>query len=285
MKYNELVDWLFGRSKMCPQVGMANRDKRAIFWLPGKSMPNYERIQKNWETAPLKGCSQVAYEKIFSPMAGQRCEIVHVDLDIDQDDNPETDLTAIHYPGASMVRTSVSGKGVHVLYRLAEPIACTHETANQIIKAITAPLVEALGTIKVCKSDKRLFWLWGGKNEIISRDDCAFLTPAISPIVTQSITKSAESGEGLSVCPSIREWATKLGLIFIRKSNPIYIGSVLLLLRSLGEKVETKSSCRGNGQMNGYLDVTEYSISLFSFADGHSIWSWTDVEALLGGAK
>jgi hypothetical protein len=276
MSYEELIDWLFEQTKLRPQLGFAGRDKRAWCWLPGAKPMNHPTVVRAIESAPLRGCTQLAYANSFEPMAGQQCEIAWVGLDIDAEDNPGTDLTALEYPGASMVRTSCSGKGVHVLYRLAEPILCTHETANRLIKQVTAPLVGALGSVKVCKADRRMFWLIGGENRIISQTDC-WLTVGIDPVI-QSNTPIAEPL--MDVSPLIREWAGKLG-VQIRKSTPVYVGDIITRLAEVGEIIRTKSSMRGNGQVNGYIDITPTSISLWSYADGHVIWNLTDVEAML----
>lgn len=284
MEYNELVDWLFEGSKMVAQVGMAGADKKAYFWLPGKKDPNYVWIQRKWKTAELRGCTQLAYEKAFSPMAGQRCEICWVGLDVDAEDNPDVDIIGHVYPQASMVRTSGSGLGVHVIYRLAEPVACTNETANVIIKHITAPLVADLAHagIKVCKSDRRMYWMIGGKNRIISQFECRLL-PDIEPQVLRNIAAPVIGRGDISPCPSVVQWAADLGLPACKKSTPIYVGDIVNRLRARGERVTTKSGCRGNGGINGYLDIDDYSISLFAYADGHVIWNYTDVEALTGG--
>lgn len=275
MSYDELVDWLFDRATLRPQLGFAGKDKRAWLWLPGAKAPQHGKIVRAMESAPLKGCTQLAYANIFAPTTGQRCEIAWVGLDIDAEDNPATDLTTLTYPGASMVRTSCSGQGIHLIYRLEEPILCTHETANRIIKTITAPLVENLGTIKVCKADRRMFWLCGGKNEILAQSDERLVVNLI-PIAPENMP---EKEPLIGVTPLIAEWCEKLG-VQIRKSTPVYIGDIIKRLAELGEVVRTRSGMRGNGQTNGYIDVTPTSISLWSYADGHVIWNLTDVEAL-----
>jgi hypothetical protein len=274
MNYEELIDWLFEQTKLRPQLGFAGRDKRAWCWLPGAKPMNHPTVVRAIESAPLRGCTQLAYANSFEPMAGQRCEIAWVGLDIDAEDNPGTDLTTIDYPGASMVRTSCSGRGVHVIYRLAEPILCTHETANRIIKALTTPLVADMG-VHVCKADRRMFWLIGGENRIVSQTD-VWLTVNV-PFTPQSNISLAEPL--FEVTPLIQEWAGKLG-VGIRKSTPVYVGDIITRLGEMGEVIRTKSSMRGNGQVNGYIDITPTSISLWSYADGHVIWNLTDVEAL-----
>lgn len=283
MSFEELIDWLFEGTEKRPQLGFAGRDKRAWCWLPGKKNAIPETVSRAMDNAPLKGCSQVAYEDWWKPMDGQRCDIHWVGLDIDADDNPDgIDLKAIYLTKPSMIRTSVSGKGYHVIYRLNQPVSCTHETANKVIKAITAPLVAALPTIHVCKADKRMFWLAGGENSRMYQSE-----NRISPSVTVETMAAATPPQVIEfeVTHAIKNWLDRLGIVSIRKSIPIYVGDMVKLLRSFGEKVETKSSCRGNGQLNGYIDLTPVSISLYAYADGHTIWNFTDVEALLDADK
>jgi hypothetical protein len=277
MSYEELIDWLFDNTDKRPQLGFGGKDKRSWLWLPGKTVASYEKITRVMQTAPLKGCSGCAYENVFQPMAGQNCEICFVALDIDAEDNPDgINLDEVLATKPSMVRTSCSGKGLHVIYRLGTPIKCTHETANKITKIITAPIVAALPTVKVCKSDKRLIWLFGGKNQILSQTDERLVVNLI-PIAPGNMPPVNEPL--FEVAPLIAEWASKLG-VGIRKSTPVYVGDIIKRLGEMGEVIRTKSSMRGNGQVNGYIDITPTSISLWSYADGHVIWNLTDVEAL-----
>ena len=276
MSYDELIDWLFDKATLRPQLGFAGKDKRAWLWLPGAKPIQYEKVTRAMQTAPLKGCSGCAYENVFQPMAGQNCEICFVALDIDAEDNPDgINLDEVLATKPSMVRTSCSGKGLLVIYRLATPVKCTHETANKITKIITAPIVAALPTVKVCKSDKRLIWLFGGKNQILSQTDERLVVEQLP--VLQSNTALPEPL--FEVTPLIAEWAGKLG-VNIRKSTPVYVGDIIKRLGEMGEVIRTKSSMRGTGQVNGYIDITPTSISLWSYADGHVIWNLTDVEAL-----
>ena len=51
-------------------------------------------------------------------------------------------------------------------------------------------------------------------------------------------------------------------------------------LREIGENVSTKSSMRGNGQVNGYVDILGNRIALWSYADGHVIWNYDDIGSM-----
>jgi hypothetical protein len=67
------------------------------------------------------------------------------------------------------------------------------------------------------------------------------------------------------------------------KSTPIYIGDVVAVLHEAGEAVKTASSCSGNGNVNGYIDISPNQISVWSYADGHTIWSYQDIRGLFNG--
>jgi hypothetical protein len=279
MSYEELIDWLFEKATLHPQLGFAGKNKRAWLWLPGNKLPEHERIVGIMQSAPLRGCTQLAYESLFHPAGNQMCEICWIGLDIDADDNPGIDLTDATWTGcsASMIRTSCSGKGIHWLIRLEKPILCQSSAANRIIKQLTQAWADTLA-LKICKRDRRMFWLFGGDNRILFQSEYQLQVGELNLAASKPETTGRSELEPTQL---IQEWAGKLGLKTIRKSNPIYVGHVVELLRDLGEKVETQSSCTGNGQVNGYLDIAEASISLFSYADGHSIWSFEDVEAIL----
>jgi len=286
MTYEELIEWLFHYTKLKPQLGFARADKSAMLWLPGAKPTKPTTVTWAMEKAALRGCTQLAFPDWFAPANQQPVEITWVGLDIDQEDNKLhlTDtmtLQKILTTRPSMIRTSCSGKGLHVIYRLDQPILTTHQLSGRSVKLIALPMkeaVEALG-IHVCKADRRMFWLTGGKNAEIYQDNGAFLTPP--HIIEARELKAAYERATMEVSDGIRVWAEKLKLP-IRKSLPVYVGDVVLLLRGFGEKVETKSPCSGNGNVNGYVDISQHSISLWSYADGHTIWSYTDVMSLIG---
>lgn len=297
MQFKELVSWLFDKTLYYPQLGFAGKDKKAWLWLPGDKLKPLSDIKRIIRTAPIRGCSQLAYRDSYSPPSKQQiCEICWVGLDIDDDDNPDLFLPQIGAQenfrkrlGASCIRTSCSGKGIHVIFKLDKPIECLTTSANSIIKRITAEkvsLCEKLG-IQVCKADRRMFWLTGGRNYMLSIDKEATLAVDIKNLPEEPRTKNIEPEltETFEVTPTIKQWATSLGLQFIRRSNPVYVGDVVKLLREAGEKVITRSPCSGNGQTNGFLNVTRHSISLFAFADGRVIWNFTDVRGYLNDSN
>jgi hypothetical protein len=98
-------------------------------------------------------------------------------------------------------------------------------------------------------------------------------------------TEDSGAASTLDVTPAIRgilESFRNRGVALNLGSNQVYVGDAVPIIESLGFRVITKSPMSGNGQKNGYLQVTETSVSLWAYADGHTIWEFVDVEALCG---
>lgn len=283
----ELLKILFKHATLKPQIGFAGEDKRAWLWLPGQSKLK-KTMAKIIKTAPLRGCTQCAYEDWFKLSREQNCEVCWFGLDIDQDDNESIDLIewALGFCAnheVSLVRTSCSGKGIHMVWVLKNPISCSHSESGKIIKQLAGQqkeLVEAEG-IKVCQANKRMFWLIGGKNETFY-----YSTFEHKAVINFDKLPANEIQEAeFEVSKGVQSWIErfqKAGLLNKpRVNNKVYVGDVVKFLRQEGENVYTKSRCSGNGHINGYIDIQSCSISLWSYADGHTIWTYTDVEGLL----
>ena len=275
----ELKQFLFERIPhgWYPQTAFAWKDKRALAWFPGNRIQNDFTFAKAMRAGTYGGFSQLAFPDQFKPKQ-DRCFVCWVGLDIDAEDNPQG-IPPITLTGASS-RSSASGRGVHVLFRLADPIETTTQSANKIIRRITLPYVDALAWqgVKVCKADRRVFWLTGGVHEWIVQNP-EFITPTMecgnfaTPVFESSTLMSESVSEWV-------RWFQERGLVS-PGNNRVYIGDCVRELRARGERVETKSRMSGDGQVNGYIDYSETRISLWSWADGHIIWSWTDFDAEL----
>lgn len=274
---NEIGDFLFEKAPpgWKPQKAYAKADKTALAWFPGNQhyLPEHEEYYS--KQAALGGFSQLAFKDSYKPKQIECC-ICWVGLDLDADDNPDIDLKTILFPESSM-RTSRSGEGVHVMYRLEKPIFTTTAHANRIIKSITEQF--DTGEYHICKRDRRMFWLVGGKQKWLQKSSILLKTPDIAPV---SIHGNFEKATIEGVSPKVQEWLQwflSKNLIFTPKSDSIrvYIGDCVNALKERGERVTTKSRMSGNGQVNGYLDISKNRIQLWSYPDGYAIWSYTDV--------
>lgn len=265
-----------------PQIGGALKNKQAILWAPGNKTLSSESISQRLSKSVITGSTQLAFQSWEIPQQEQTPLICWVGLDIDYDDNTDIDLIALgkNLKQASIVRTSCSGKGIHVYFVLKEPIPTPYSQANKIVKAISEPYreqIEAQG-VHVCKSDKRMFWFNGGLNETILETK-SFINPSImldlrSETIGQGTQTSRPSED---ICC----WLRRFNCVEAQGHFVCYIGDIVNVLKHYGEKVNTISPCRGNGIKNGYLNVSEYTIDIFSFADGHIIWSFSDLRGLL----
>lgn len=271
-----------------PQLGWADRTKVGKLWLPGKGAAKPGEITRFMQL-PYRGCTQLVFENWWNAAGSQTCWVCWVGLDIDSDDNPEINLVkwAKKFVAAnptSMVRLSCGGSGLHMIWVLKEPIQTNNHGAGMIVKNIAAKykrLAEADG-IHVCQANRRMFWLDGGKNQTIYESDFML---ELEEVITESMEVS-RSNELMDISPSIQRYIDQLAerRVFrsqIGKSNPVYVGDAVAALRDIGERVDTVSRMRGNGQVNGYIDIEGHRISLWSYADGHVIWNYDDVGAML----
>jgi len=269
-----------------PQIGFAGKDKVGKLWLPGKKRADSSKITRDMNL-PICGCTQLSFKDWFAPAGEQDCYVCWVGLDIDADDNPGISLVQwadkfVQVHPTSMVRLSCGGSGLHMIWILAEPIKTTNAGAGRIIKNIAQiykSLAEADG-IHVCQANRRMFWLSGGKNQTIYESDFVL---KLENIVSSVVSEEPKASIALDITPGIQKYVNLLTekKVFrsqISQSNKVYVGDAVSALRELGETVKTKSRMRGNGHINGYIDIKHNSISLWSYADGHVIWAYTDLE-------
>lgn len=285
----QLINKLFGRTKLKPQVGFAGSDKVGRLWLPGKTPVNTESLSILMKL-PYRGCTQLAFEDWWHVVDDQKCEVCWFGLDIDSDDNPGIDL--IQWAGEfaasnsiSLIRTSCSGTGLHMIWILDKPMeAANNSVAGRIVKSLAAPfkrIVEDLG-IHVCQANRRMFWLDGGKNTTIYESEHMV---ELKDTLTQYVQAYSSPAVGLDISPAIQRYVDELRKRKVLppevgRSNPVYVGDAVAALREIGENVSTKSSMRGNGQVNGYVDILSNRIALWSYADGHVIWNYDDIGSM-----
>ena len=294
-EFMPVLSALFVNSDWKPQIGVAKMDKRAKFWLPPKKELKSTRFyRERLEEGPIWGCTQLAF-KDYAPMINQKyCKVCWFGLDIDWDDNEHIkDLPAACmvwglFNGVSMIRTSCSGKGIHMIWILDVPILCSTDRAGAIVKYLAGNMAYKLKeeeNVHTCQANRRMFWLVGGKNESLKITGVEYPAPSLDKIdlVVENHKSSGVLGRASD---KIRCWinifqkAKVLGSA-VGAANQVYVGDAVKELRRHNEKVVTKSGCSGNGQVNGYIDITPSTISLWSYADGHTIWSYTDLSEVL----
>ena len=182
--FEGLVKWLHAciPAGYTPQLGLADEGKQALVWLPGRrSKP--AGVQVDSSRVKFLGCTNRAYQSVYEAMESQRSAITCAMVDIDHGDQnaelqkPNRLVAAVSEAISDdlgltgSLRSSCGGLGLHVLFRLSAPVLLPANPGRGAHTAITQhilrPLVqkiEAAG-VHVCKSDSRMFWLWGGANE------------------------------------------------------------------------------------------------------------------------
>lgn len=281
-EHEEIGGWLFemARSDWWAGSGWARADKKALVWSPGRRPLGQRDLDAAIRGAAYGGFTQVAWESWDKPVQEQSVAQVcwfGIDVDLDQFDERTVGRIEGCMPQAS-IRTSCGGSGLHALVRIT-PFDIRSNLVGAALKALCRPWVYALGAVgvQVCSSGYRQFWLVGGENRwIVRRDQVISVEPP--PVGCVTIPVSApDLGE---YEPGVAGWVQRFADAGIRLSpgsNPIYVGTVVDLLRRAGETVHTRSGMRGNGQINGYVDLARDSISLWAYADGHRIWTWDEV--------
>lgn len=303
-RHNELenvVEWLFERvpERFSAQVGYASAQKKALIWLPGRKAAADSSVEWGMRTGEFGGCTQTAWETWRVPVQAQPgCFIAWLGYDVDMD-TLEEQLDAIRRVRDTdlpfSIRTSAGGTGLHLILRLDQPVWAPGGYHSAFLRSLGRVAYDALieQGIRICSSGYRMFWLVGGHNKWLSVCDDLYLPPAID--LTSVPRKSVDTLHG-AICgrtephkfvingafaPHINVWLERFhdaGVLLHAKigGNPVYVGAAIAVLRAHGETVHTKSPCSGNGNINGFLDVTADSISLWSYADGHNIWTWNE---------
>ena len=301
--FEQLCDWLHAARPegTIPQWGAADGAKVGFWWSPGRSRKPVgatfaiDRMQ-------FLGSTNRSYRCPNEPMDPQESWITWAGLDIDwEDQTPALKkngalaravaevLCDEHGPVASL-RTSCGGRGLHAIFRLSAPVPVpaypvkgAHTAITRYILRPWREALEAAG-VAICKDDSRMFWLWGGRNEWIAQTerllavDPALLADVGSNHVSAPVQRDAYRNGTLPVWVEsdgfVREWLNRLQV----RPGLCYVGHVVHKLRAIGERVETRSRMSGNGEPNGYIDIAPGRISLWTYADGGTVWVAEDVE-------
>lgn len=283
----DVAKWLFERAPKGynPQIGLARANKVGYAWFPG----NHAYGEVDTANTKYIGCTPRAYQWANKPQHEQDCYICWAGIDIDAKHNPDYTLDDLYRvvraaagPAAS-IRTSTGGLGLHVFYRLDEPL---HIEAGQ--QNVLSPIAKSLvadhwlrikeAGIAPDKCDSRMFWVWGGRNRWLRISDEFVSTSGIDKALGLGMA-GAKSPSTSMPCKYVecsgfvRSWLDRLKV----SPGPVYIGDIVPRLWREGERVETRSTMRGNGQKNGLLIAGRGWIELFSSPDGGIIWRIEDV--------
>lgn len=277
------LGWLFDAAGgWVAQVGAARMDKRALFWVPGKKKAACSEQPTFW------GCTQLAFP-VGTDFAVGPCRICWLGIDVDLDSALTHEQTLGLVRLGCSIRTSSGGNGVHLIWRLNRPVEVDYEASGRAVKGMLAERREQVARIvPVCSADRRMFWLWGGKNRWLHQTQ-----ERIEPSEHWQISggragpDSAEIGEFV-MGAGVRQWVEKMVADRVLSgtvgpSNRVHLGTVVPWLRSMGQIIATKSGLSASWHVNGHLDISENRLALYSYADSGFIWTWSDTDAILNG--
>ena len=211
--------------------------------------------------------------------------IVWAGLDIDSDDNPrfsqdELAQTVARVCPQASLRRSCGGSGLHAFFRLQSPVQLPTVYANVYTRNLTRPFVSALDEagVTVCKSDSRMFWVAGGRNAWLVQVPDRIENRAVPTTISETV--QPVPADTVHVMPEIRLWLDRfaqVGLtVRVGVQNPVNIGVAIDCIRNHGGQVRTKSGLTSRTGTNGYIDCGHDWISLWTYADGRTVWIVTD---------
>lgn len=190
----------------------------------------------------------------------------------------------------AFIRFSKSGRGVHVIMKTDKPYPFKGTAAASVAaKALIAPLVKRLndGGIVTCVAGSPNLWVWseGGYQDWWERTEKTHPLPTIAPTI---YTSSVSSGGSITIYGNDTLGANIIGRLIstdildarIILCNTIYrwegiprhttvnIGQVKEALKDI-ITIKTKSQCRPEhaNEHNGFIEIDEFSVSLFSSPD------------------
>lgn len=297
-EFQSLCNWLFERmpQSWSPQIAFGGEGKVARRWIPGAKplAPDAPPLSQVAAGAKYLGVTNRAYHNYEQLMSEQFGFVCWLGWDIDSKHNPGVDLYSLvervdrATGGLVSVRTSCSGKGLHLIQRLARPVALPLGSPSRYYTAVCKILGMSVSRrlreqgVMVDKDDSRVFWMWGGDNRWLYQTDYLLDTkaPDLSAIEDAMPKAAQKQGTRVPVSDWVRSWLSKLQV----EPGPCYIGTLYDRLVALGESPVTCSSMSGNGDLNGYVDVGADWIQVWSYADHGPIWRAEDVDSLLAAS-
>lgn len=274
---------------------LVERRGSKMLHMPPKSKPlTSERLKRFMALGPMTaiGVRGVVVENSYEPADAQRCWLNWAAIDVDAEGQWPVlgelgngcswqEMLARVLNGAAHIRSSKSGEGRHILFMFDKPYEFFGvAAAAAAAKAFVKPWVEKLNAagIQTCVSGLPNLWVWseGGKQSWIYKSSVKHMLGATAcPCIPLPRTKPCLSmflmtnGFGWEVAKRLVEHGivlTKDGKID-RHTN-VNIGRVKEALKEL-MPFKTKSKCRPEhaNETNGFVEIDEYSVSLFSSAD------------------
>ena len=271
--------------------------------MPPKSKPlsqeRYSRFCGLGEITAL-GVRGVQVEDMFKPADTQKCWLNWAAIDVDAEGQWPVlgelgngcswqEMLERVLEGCAHVRASKSGEGRHVLFMFDKPYEFFGVTAAAAAaRAFVKPWVDKLNAagIQTCVSGLPNLWVWseGGKQSWIYmskvKHPLSYFAPVaqthvnFGPYIMSDCVQVSGDGPGIEIVHRlwdhciIRGDSLNCRPLTVDRHTNINVGRVKEALKDL-MPFKTKSKCRPEhaGETNGFIEIDEYSVSLFSSAD------------------
>jgi len=311
-----LLQYLFSEMNQTnekPQVYLAKNKKKVLICLPSANRDlKKEEINNYLSMEKLhKGYTGVAYESYEKPYENQNGKLYWFGIDIDTKTDASAYIPKIikDLGHIATIRTSTSGKGLHLIIKLKKPVNYVNNSIYSTIKDKIKDIIEKLNNIGI-SSDKKEdthickiggnFFLFGGKQRTLSvANKCLDLVLSDS---SQFYNKQKSDDKVLELC-RIRKEVTPFFVelineniikiignkkskikkdYFVAENNvdvltPCNIGKVFDIICKLNLIAcmypENIDSDMLNDDINGFLNIEYGLINLYEFNSEKIIFS------------
>lgn len=262
-----------------PQV-IYSLGKKSMAWYPGNSDKlSYQlKLPNNWQ---LKGYTGRYYKSLYTNKLQQDYVIAWAGIDIDDYNNWKVIANIV--PEAT-IRSSKSGKGLHLFFRFSEIIHIKDgEIKGAIVKESLKPYVAKLIDIglekHICKWDGNVFW-----TEAVSVVQPIYrislkTIPFINPVEVNIYSKYKSSGEfEKELTEEGQRFINFLrfhGLVhqdYLPIKQGIYVKEWYKALKGTPYAFTTKSPMKSlNAHGNGFFVIHQGMFKIFASADNKII--------------
>ena len=254
-----------------PQRVYAGLDKKAIKWCPGRTVVR-RALPERYLTGYTGRMYPVDAETMDSP-----CYVGLVFVDIDDKHQTREDWRVRVRDAAPLyygVRTSTSGRGIHLVARMVCPILFEGEGYKEFVRRVNKPVCDALiaAGVVVDKSTSTVYYTDGAMQAWVRFPEGHAPMPCGN--VTDTPVKSYDVPE-VYFDERLNRVLAFAGWQGTAKVDVVSRDIVPLIESVFGHKVATRSTM-SRGDKNGFLLVERDKLSLYLSADQGFAWSWTD---------
>lgn len=282
---NELENFLFRRNQnkeYQPQRIFTYDNKKVGAWFPYHTKPK----KKNIINYDMLGYTGRVYKNLYSYMANQDCYQCFACIDIDYKDNKKYEVSEFHNKITSLlpdenIRTSSSGKGIHIIQIFETPqhfpVNSSNSQFSNLTKEVSKKNIEILSNnnIIIDKCTATVYFLQGKEQHWLRISDKLYKVEHINE--QNLLPHSSNNSTYLSIeifDDTIQRFFNEAELVGLQikdkhvsiKYNLCMRYIVPVVERRFNTKILTNSTMKNN-DINCYLTISKKEILLFAAAD------------------